>query len=492
MRGRRGRARPSGFPLLLPLISSVSSPHCGHVGAPWPAGSPKALSGAGLPSQPTLRRCGSGPCASRSCSADPLVPASLAEAALAVVSYPNEDMGDMTPAEELEPGAASCQLFDPSMRSEARRLRTFWQWPHTAPVSARDLAKAGFFFVGPRDQVQCFCCGGVLMDWGPGDCPVAEHLKFFSSCKFIRGEDAGNQEMFPLQEIFDTVDGQFLSLLQGIDSEEAAPQNPEMVTEEMRLSTFRNWPQYSDMHPEQLARAGFFYTGQGDVVKCFYCDGAVRNWSFRDDPWREHAKWYPECEFLLRSRGREFVSSVQEAFSSTLISPRDSWDQIEQDSSALQDPWRDWVLHDLIMQNVLQMGFDPMWVANLMQNKCALTGTAYLSVPELISDLLQSDWEESSRAEERRGAVQRETETSSSTEEMRSVQQKESDESWMSTEEQLRLQEERMCKVCMDRDVSVVFVPCGHLVTCGECASNLRLCPICRAVIRESVRTFMS
>lgn len=62
----------------------------------------------------------------------------------------------------------------------------------------------------------------------------------------------------------------------------------------------------------------------------------------------------------------------------------------------------------------------------------------------------------------------------------------------MSTEEQLRLQEERMCKVCMDREVSVVFVPCGHLVTCGECASNLRLCPICRAVIRESVRTFMS
>lgn len=67
------------------------------------------------------------------------------------------------------------------------------------------------------------------------------------------------------------------------------------------------------------------------------------------------------------------------------------------------DPWRDWVLHDLIMQNVLQMGFDPMWVANLMQNKYVLTGTAYLSAPELISDLLQSDWEESSRAEERRG-----------------------------------------------------------------------------------------
>ncbi|XP_010147747.1 PREDICTED: baculoviral IAP repeat-containing protein 7 [Eurypyga helias] len=385
------------------------------------------------------------------------------------------------------------------MRSEARRLRTFRQWPSTSPVSARDLVKAGFFFVGPRDEVQCFCCGGVLKDWGPGDCPVVEHLKFFPSCKFICGEDVGNQEMFPLQEIFDTVDGQLLSLLQGIDSEETAlpnePEYPEMVTEEMRLTTFQNWPQYTDMHPEQLARAGFFYTGQGDTVRCFYCDGGVRNWSFGDDPWREHAKWYPGCEFLLRSRGREFVSSVQESFSTTLISPVNSWDQTEQDSSASQDPLRNWELQALpsldqftAVQNVLQMGFDPTWVATLVENKYLLTGNFYFTESELISSLLEPDWEEISSAE-----GSRKMETSSSREERQPVQQKESDGSRMSTEEQLRrLQEERMCKVCMDRDVSVVFVPCGHLVACGECALNLRLCPICRAVIRGSVRTFMS
>lgn len=60
------------------------------------------------------------------------------------------------------------------------------------------------------------------------------------------------------------------------------------------------------------------------------------------------------------------------------------------------------------------------------------------------------------------------------------------------TEEQLqRLQEERTCKVCLDRAVSIVFVPCGHLV-CAECAPNLQLCPICRAPIRSCVRTFLS
>ncbi|KAM6298810.1 baculoviral IAP repeat-containing protein 7 [Aegotheles albertisi] len=411
-------------------------------------------------------------------------------------------MGDITPEDEIELRAAHCHLFESSMRNEGRRLRTFQRWPSTSPVSARDLVKAGFFFVGPGDEVQCFCCGGVLKDWGPGDCPVTEHLKFFPSCKFICGEDVGNQEMLPLQEIFDTVDGQFLSLLQGIDSEETAlpnePEYPDMVTEEMRLSTFQNWPQYTDMHPEQLARAGFFYTGQGDVVRCFYCDGGVRNWSFGDDPWREHAKWYPGCDFLLRSRGREFVSSVQDSFSSTLLTPRDSWDQTEQESFAFQDPLRNWELQALpsldqldVVQNVLQMDFDPTWVANLVENRYILTEAFYLS--ELLFDLLWRYWGESSSAEESRDAEQRETETSSSREEMQSVEQKESDESQMSTEEQLRrLQEERMCKVCMDRDVSVVFVPCGHLVACEECALNLRSCPICRSVIRGTVRTFMS
>ena len=59
-------------------------------------------------------------------------------------------------------------------------------------------------------------------------------------------------------------------------------------------------------------------------------------------------------------------------------------------------------------------------------------------------------------------------------------------------EEQLqRLREERTCRVCLDRTVAVVFVPCGHLA-CAECAPSLQLCPICRAPIHSCVRTFLS
>lgn len=54
-----------------------------------------------------------------------------------------------------------------------------------------------------------------------------------------------------------------------------------------------------------------------------------------------------------------------------------------------------------IARNVLEMGFDLLWVLSPVRNKYALTGTYYLSESELISDLLQLDWEENSVKESR-------------------------------------------------------------------------------------------
>ena len=46
------------------------------------------------------------------------------------------------------------------------------------------------------------------------------------------------------------------------------------------------------------------------------------------------------------------------------------------------------------------------------------------------------------------------------------------------------------CKICMDNDVQVTFVPCGHLVVCESCALGMKLCPICRLEVQETVRTY--
>lgn len=35
------------------------------------------------------------------------------------------------------------------------------------------------------------------------------------------------------------------------------------------------------------------FLGEGDKVKCFQCGGGLTNWKPSEDPWEEHAKWYP-------------------------------------------------------------------------------------------------------------------------------------------------------------------------------------------------------
>ena len=46
-------------------------------------------------------------------------------------------------------------------------------------------------------------------------------------------------------------------------------------------------------------------------------------------------------------------------------------------------------------------------------------------------------------------------------------------------------------QICMDEEVNIVLLPCGHLVSCVKCTPALRYCPICRNGIKGTVRTFM-
>ena len=38
------------------------------------------------------------------------------------------------------------------------------------------------------------------------------------------------------------------------------------------------------------------------------------------------------------------------------------------------------------------------------------------------------------------------------------------------------------CKICYDKAIDSVFVPCGHVAACMSCAAGLEVCPICKTV----------
>jgi hypothetical protein len=57
-------------------------------------------------------------------------------------------------------------------------------------------------------------------------------------------------------------------------------------------------------------------------------------------------------------------------------------------------------------------------------------------------------------------------------------------------EENRVLKEQMMCKICMDKDANTVFLPCGHLVSCVDCANALTKCAVCRTIIQGTVRVY--
>ena len=54
------------------------------------------------------------------------------------------------------------------------------------------------------------------------------------------------------------------------------------------------------------------------------------------------------------------------------------------------------------------------------------------------------------------------------------------------------LVDSRLCKVCMDEDACVVFIPCGHLMSCVNCSPSLKNCGICRRPVKSSIKTYFS
>ncbi|NWR05813.1 XIAP ligase, partial [Paradoxornis webbianus] len=339
---------------------------------------------------------------------------------------------------------------NPAMCTEETRLKSFHNWPLNGHLTPQELANAGFYYTGVGDQVACFCCGGKLKNWEPGDRAWSEHKRHFPKCLFVLGRDVGNvsSESVPAE-----------LGVSGLNSAQH-PRNPSMANYGKRLQTFLSWIYPVDK--EQLAEAGFYSVGNGDHVVCFHCGGGLQEWKENEDPWDQHAKWFPGCRFVAKEKGIEFINNVHLRDGCRDSTVKAAEGPILPKDDLLQNP---------LVQSAIAMGFSLSEIRNTMEKRWQRTGESHTSVEELVADL--SAQKENTREEEPNEIP---------------VEQDE----LIHAEEQLRrLQEEKLCKICMAKDVSVVFIPCGHLVACKECAGFLSECPLCRAGIIRIQEIFM-
>ena len=55
-------------------------------------------------------------------------------------------------------------------------------------------------------------------------------------------------------------------------------------------------------------------------------------------------------------------------------------------------------------------------------------------------------------------------------------------------EDNLKLRDQVICKICHTAYVSSMFLPCTHLVCCSDCAPVCRACPVCRKNVETVIK----
>ncbi|XP_050679091.1 baculoviral IAP repeat-containing protein 7-B isoform X2 [Leptidea sinapis] len=455
---------------------------------------------------------------------------------------------------------------DQLYRSNSLRLLSFINW--NDPISRESLVYAGFYHAG-EGRLRCAWCGGEFQSFrnvrNMGT-PLEIHRAYFPRCRFameVERRDRSHRSPFHAVTTSQATSNDNSSQVSAADHNEqvvaaGAMQNlgmiygcakhPSKAKLSARLSTFNQWPFEPSQAPESLAEAGFFYTGVEDQVRCFYCDGGLGKWESGDIPWIEHARKFPQCGFVLTTKGTEFVETALETIPDSTPANRNNSRGCRSNTSRRGQQFLvdenvnsrgsrsntsrgghqyhvDENVVDTCMEGAhalaaLRAGLDAARVRRAIVKRLQSTGVPFLSSESLIDTVLndqlnEEDWSIPAHenmyldrlfeaCEPRPGqsiqvynaaandkkVVQKPKNSNKEIEKREVVI---ADKQGVSLEEENRqLKEARLCKVCMDNEVSMVFLPCGHLVSCAVCSVALVACPLCRAAVKARVRAYFA
>ncbi|KZC11009.1 PREDICTED: death-associated inhibitor of apoptosis 1 [Dufourea novaeangliae] len=386
----------------------------------------------------------------------------------------NPHLTSQTPITPLD---LSDEVDNVDYRFELARLQSFENWP-VSYIEPAKLAAAGFYYTGEGDKVRCFECYVEICQWVEGDNPMVDHQRWSARCRFIRKMNCGNvpigadpSTVLPPRPRSRDVCGpygveyrptsgpdniNFSSELQlpstaklsclGLGKPKG-PVHSEYASYDARLHTFETWPKFMPQTKEQLADAGFYYTGKGDQTLCYHCGGGLKDWEPEDDPWEQHAKWFSKCYYLLMVKGQDYVNKV----TGQHISPPSK-------------------------EETMQMNL-PSFIKKVQP---------VLMEPEKKEEAESNPGPSSQNIGSQDSGIEC---VGSNTE---SVKSSTEDLSNAKTQNNKPIDDARMCKICYNGELGVVFLPCGHIVACVKCAPGMTTCAVCREPVTMTVRAFFS
>uniref|UniRef100_A0A915KCC3 RING-type domain-containing protein n=1 Tax=Romanomermis culicivorax TaxID=13658 RepID=A0A915KCC3_ROMCU len=252
------------------------------------------------------------------------------------------------------------------------------------------------------------------------------------------------------------------------------------VTYSARISSFASWPKQTTICGQMLADAGFYYTGEKDRTRCFYCGVTLVNWEKGDIPWDMHDRYNPKCNFLLLCRNMspessescsKMLSKVDDQLLMETLETVDGKGSLEE----LNDRMPSWRGQDAV-RFALDAGYDEGVISKaLIANSYEMFESASELV-DRIDTLLLID-SKNCAAKDAEDNKQRRDNAARGEKNLLSHQK--------------HRHNSKSCFICLDAETSVVFLPCAHLVCCPRCSLAMTQCPICRTAAQGRLRIYI-
>ncbi|XP_060599272.1 baculoviral IAP repeat-containing protein 3-like isoform X2 [Ruditapes philippinarum] len=355
-------------------------------------------------------------------------------------------------------------------------------WPKANKPKPLMLVECGFFYTDKQDLVRCYQCGIGLKDWVEDDDVLTEHVKYSSLCDFLV-QTYGKTRINQMKLMIEAGRNNGSTTSQNIPQVPYTIRSPRYQTMEARIASFENFPRHINISHHQLAVAGLFCTGRGDLCRCFTCDGGLKDWSSGDDPIKEHATYFPKCSYIIKLKGAAYVEMQQRnrqgneneqmgatGGSNNVTQPTEDVPNIQSENLSIVDTSTEYSSFN-VTQVVQHMGYSEIDVitakAELERN-----GKRKPTVEEVVNTIL--DIQE--RNEKKSEAVATPKETTKDLQAM--------------VEENKKMTSLIYCKLCVTGEADILFLPCTHHRVCHNCSKDIIFCPVCNEFIKEKVKTF--
>ncbi|XP_048751259.2 uncharacterized protein LOC125662965 [Ostrea edulis] len=271
-----------------------------------------------------------------------------------------------------------------------------------------------------------------------------------------------------------------------------------MVNEPDRLKSFSMWRCVTGTTPttHSLANSGFFYIGDNDSTSCHHCDLKLKNWEPKDNPWIEHARWQPRCDFLLKAVGSRYIATVQAAAKTDSHMSCSKISQILKEARVGNNVATDLANHPAVIDHISK-GYDSNRIAITHKMIIADASFKHVTMNDVANAILDNTFTQARVGSQQNGITKDELRLvkESKLADLEKLLNDNSNDSLSDVQKQyIELKRRIICKICKKEDACLVFLPCAHLSACSPCYSKMkgRKCPLCNATHRSTVKAFLT